>query len=322
MRTEAGIAVASLVALALAGRAAPSPALLDPRRLTASTVEEGDFPKRMVDPGGREVVLRARPGRVVSRALVADELLLELAPPERLAALTYLVDDATMSLAAGKAPPSIRRTGGGLEELLSLEPDLVVVAEFSEGSTTAQLLSAGVPVLRLGNAGSFEAVFDDLRNVGAALGASVEARRTIEQMQGRIEQVQRQVAGRPRPRALYLSGGQYTAGPGTLTHQSLTLAGGHNAAAELGLSGAFPLPVEQLVALAPEVVLLASPEPSARLARPSDLPPNIPWAELPAARHHRIYLVPAAWSGAISHHAIRALEAFAALLHAPPQGPP
>ena len=319
MKAEVILVSLALGALGLAGRSASlPPAFLDPRLLSASVIEEGPFPKRMIDPAGRATVLPAPPRRVVSRALVADEFLLELLPPERISGLTYLIDDGSVSPGAGRVPASIRRTRGGLEEVLSLEPDLVVVAEYSEGGITAQLLGAGLPVLRLGSYSCFEDIFADLRRLGAALGEDGAARAAIRRIQGRIDAVRERVAGRPRPRLLFLSGGGYTAGAGTLTDECISLAGAHNEARALGIRGTAPLPVEQIVALAPEIVVLSSPGPHPRRAGPGDLPPGIPWEVIPAAINGRVFLVPAAWAGTVSHHAVRALEAFAELVHGIP----
>src|SRR5688572_22379603 len=53
-------------------------------------VEGDQFPKTLVDSYGQRIVLQQPPQRIVSAMLASDEILLDLIPPERLAAVTRL----------------------------------------------------------------------------------------------------------------------------------------------------------------------------------------------------------------------------------------
>jgi len=321
MRSVVTVVLVTSSLLGLTARAASiPPALVDERLLAASLVPEGPFPKVMLDPLGNAVTLRDAPRRVVSRALVADELLLEVARPEQLVGLTYLIDDPSVSPLAEHVPDRIRRTRGGIEEVLALEPDLVVVADYSEGAVTAQLLTTNAHVLRLGSYASFADVVADFRRLGAALGEEDRARAATNRLEGRIRAVEQRAGRGAQRRVLYLSSGSYTAGKGTLTDECIRRAGASNVARELGIEGTSPVSVERIVALAPEIVLIGSRGTAMRRAAPPERPDGIPWEVLPATQSDNVYLVPAAWFGTVSHHAVLALEAIATIVDGAPGG--
>ena len=308
--------VLAVVSLAL-GTSVRS-AQLDPRAMCASQVSAGPFPKEMLDPLRAPVRLPRPPMRIASKALVADELLEAVVPVERIAALTNLIDDESVTVLAGRVPASVRRTGGGVEELLALAPDLVVVAEFTEGAATAQLVSAGAPVLRLAVADGFEAVRVALRSVGAATGCEERAGRVIDDLDARIAAVRSRSKGRLASRVLFLMGGRYGAGEGTIVDEAIDAAGGLNVARELGVRGVAPIAVEQIVATQPDVVLVSASTERVRPATEADLDPSVPWRVLEAMRGGRVFAVPSTWFGSISHQAVRAVEAVDEILAALP----
>ena len=113
---------AALLATGAWTAALPPPAIAE-GTLARSTVGGGAYPKDLLDPLGQHVLLRAPPRRIVSVALSGDEILLELVPPERLAGLTYLIDDPTTTPSHALAPASAARvTEENPEALLALQP--------------------------------------------------------------------------------------------------------------------------------------------------------------------------------------------------------
>ena len=81
--------------------------LLGARPFHATRVVGQDFPKRLVDPSGIPQTLAAPPNRILSGVLASDEILTALVPPERLVAVTYLVDEPGLSDVAKLLPPDL-----------------------------------------------------------------------------------------------------------------------------------------------------------------------------------------------------------------------
>jgi len=196
------------------------------------------------------------PSRVVSLAPSVTEIVYGLGQGERLVGVCAQCDYPE---AAARLP----RVGGYLspsvEAVLGVRPDLVLVVP-SPGNREAvrALERAGIRVLVTADRtlddlwAAITAIAEalDVPDRGAAMRASVRAQ---------LDSVRTRVAGLPSKRVLLVVGHRplIVAGGGTLQDELLRVAGGVNVAADAG--AAFPqVPVELVVARAPEVILDAA----------------------------------------------------------------
>ena len=99
----------------------------------------------------------ARPRRIVSINLCTDQLLLDLVPAERIAALSHLATDASVS-ATPEHAAGLPITHGGAEEVMALDPDLVVTVEYSTPASVAMLRRMGKRVVVLPLASDFDGI--------------------------------------------------------------------------------------------------------------------------------------------------------------------
>lgn len=294
----------------------PSLQLVAGGRLGGTEVIGTAFPKRLIDPIGREHVLDAPPQRVVSAILAGDEMLAALVPVERVAGVTFLVDDAGISNVTGHYPQTIPRIHAKIEELLALEPDLVLVATHSDAIAVRLLLGAGVPVARFAAFDGFEEVAENILTLGEMLGEPQRARSVVVALRQRIAAVRRRVAGRPRPRVLYYGLGGSTGGPGSLMDEMIELAGGYNLVRDTGMTGYRRLNVELAVALQPEAVIVSDWSGGGGAPSAAELLRTDPaWRQVPAIRHDRVYALPATWVTSGSQFRVAGVEALARLLH-------
>src|SRR5262245_20537950 len=74
------------------------------------------------------------PRRIVSLDLCTDQMLVELVPRDRIAAVTHLAADPTVSAIPEKAR-GILITHGDAEDVLRLDPDLILAGPFGVRST-------------------------------------------------------------------------------------------------------------------------------------------------------------------------------------------
>lgn len=194
-----------------------------------------------------------RPQRIVSLNLCTDQILLQLVGRERIAALSFLsqdpYSDALYEQARGL--PTVR---GHAEEVLKLEPDLVLVGSFTTRHTTALLRRFGIPVLAIPGANSFEDVASELRSVAAAVGEVERGETLLRQFDARRAELAA-THRNPRPVGMQFTSGGYSAGSGTLNHDILRAAGHDNGAALGGLAGYGQVPLERLIEQRPAVIL-------------------------------------------------------------------
>lgn len=282
--------------------------------LLTTRVEGDAFPKRLVDPIGRELVIAEPPRRIASAVLAGDEMLAALVAPERVVSVTFYADNPSISAAAGAFPAGIYRNHGQVEELLARQPDLAVVAGYSNAATVRLLLRSGIAVVRLAKADSFSAIGSAIRTLGAALGEPGRAEALVAQMDARIDAVRLRVTGLTAPRVLYYALGGFTAGEGSLVDEMITLAGGHNVVRDAGVSAHGRISAELAIALQPDVLLVsgwqAGQAPAAALLARQPV-----WRQLPAIRDGRVHAVRGAWLSSVSQDSVRGVEVIASLLH-------
>jgi iron complex transport system substrate-binding protein len=256
-------------------------------------------------------------GRVVSAALLSDELLLELLPRDRLAGVSYVVDWKQSTPAFGRFPASIPRVSGASEELLLLAPSAVIVSDYTSGATEAQLASAGVCVLRLRAPRTFEDLIAQTEELGAVTETLPAARELTRSMRKRLAKLDRLPRLAGRRRALLVQD-PYAYGPRTIQNDCLRRAGLENALEPGKFSPTPQLGLEVLTSLDPELVFLATDTDEPRPLRPERRPHGAGWAHLGALTRGAAFEIPTAWMASISHHALEACEAYARLAGTPP----
>jgi len=194
---------------------------------------------------------------IVSLNPCADAILAEIAPPHQLLAIShYSHDPASSSMPAAQAA-QYPATGGTAEEVLALAPQVVVADAFLAPATRAALERGGVRVEQVGIAGTLADSLAQIRQLGALTGEPERA----ERLATRIETAWHNAAytGPQIDTLLWQSGG-IVPGEAALVATMLDHTGFalHSAARGLG-QGAY-LPLEQVLADPPQLVLAAGDE--------------------------------------------------------------
>lgn len=193
--------------------------------------------------------------RIVSLSLCTDQLLLMLVPPERIAALTYLAPDPNYSY-LWKRAQGLTLHHGLVEEILPLQPDLIVDNRYTTGSTQSLLKQLGHPVRVFDSPTTLAGVEQVTRAMGAAVGERAKAEEIISKMRQDIALARQRVAALPLQRAVSYGPNGYSAGFHTLKQEAFRIAGYTNIGAELGINYYGNLSVEQLVASKPDAIVL------------------------------------------------------------------
>lgn len=190
--------------------------------------------------------------RIASINLCADQLLLTLADTHQIVALTTLSQQPGGSR-YWQAAANYPTTRGHAEDILPLEPDLVIAGAYTSTYTIALLRAAGLRVEQLPIADSLAQVFENIRQVGTWLDREPRTQALIDTLQQRLDALPAPPAVRPRA-ALYDPNG-YTAGNATLRGEQLERAGWHNVAADAGIEHYGSLSLEMLLALQPDAII-------------------------------------------------------------------
>lgn len=149
---------------------------------------------------------RDAPQRIVSLNLCTDQILLQLVGRERIVALSFLSQDPFSSVLHEQAQ-GLPVAYGSAEEVLTLEPDLVLVGTYTTRHTTALLRRFGIPVVAVPGAQSFAEVKEEIRTVARAVGEVGRGEVIIARFEARLAQMQAG-HGATRPVATqYRSGG-------------------------------------------------------------------------------------------------------------------
>lgn len=207
---------------------------------------DGVVPGASVDPGESAA---ARPRRIISLDYCADQFVLALADREAILRLSPdATDDYSYLRAQARGLPTVRPRA---EDVLVLQPD-VVVRSYGGGPNVRRFLeSAGVRVVQIGWASGIDAVRRNLRDVAGELGAARRGRALLEDMDRRLAAIAARRGDAPRRKVLYMTPAGVTAGPGTLVHELLEAAGLANFEQRPGWHS---IPLERLAYERPDLV--------------------------------------------------------------------
>lgn len=193
---------------------------------------------------------------IVSLNPCSDAILAEIAPANLLAISHYSHDSRASSMnmeTAGNFPA----TGGTVEEVLALDPDVVVASTFMAPATRAAFDDLGIRVEPVGIAASLEDSVTQVRRLADMAGA----RDRGEALVARMQQAWAGAAGTGEgvQTVLWQPGG-IVPGEGALVSRMLQQAGLVNLSAARGMGQADYLPLESMLADPPELLLVAGRE--------------------------------------------------------------
>jgi iron complex transport system substrate-binding protein len=294
-----GLVVGAVPATALpAGSPAAGPA--------DATQQQCSFPVTVTDGTGAEVTVDDRPERIVALQASTAQTMWEIGARERVVGIP--VRDYTSYLNGSESKTDVL-TGDGsavdVEQVVALEPDLVVAPEIVPNATVEQLRSAGLTVYKSGLDDSIESIYEKTDRYGRLVGSCAEADAVAEETRSTVEEVRSAVEGREAPRTLYYFY-NFTAGEGTFIHEILETAGADNIAANANISGFQPLNREVVAERNPQWLIHPSDAP---------LPTGEPFTGTVALQQNRTLSVNANYMNQAAPRFVVALQRIAETLH-------
>lgn len=255
------------------------------------------------------------PLRVVSQTVGSDELLLAVAAPEQIAALSHIAGEKDYSAVADEALKYPHIARGDAETILKFRPDLVLVADYSRGELVAQLRRAGVELMVFDQYATMEDAYANLRRLAERLGGDAPARAeaVVADVERRLAELERRLEGAKPVKVIAPSTYGVIGGAETTFQDMCDHAAADNLANTLGgLVGHAPIPRERMLTWPVEVVVLpgenveTAVEPYLRLT---------PFQFMDAVKERRVALVESYMFSSVTHYRIDGYERLAKELH-------
>lgn len=191
--------------------------------------------------------------RVVSINPCVDAVLMRVAQPEQILAISHYSQDPQATSISLDLARRFRITSGTAEEVVALAPDLVMSGPHVAPSTIFALERMHIRIVKFAVAESIAESEKQIRTIAAAVGAPERGEAVITLIDDAV------AAARPpnqrRVSALIWQGGGMVPGKGTLADQLLQVTGYRNLSVEYGLRRWDVLPLEYLLGMPPQVVL-------------------------------------------------------------------
>lgn len=267
------------------------------------------FPRTVVDGIGQEIYLAEPPRRIVSTGLAMDNILLEVTDPERVVGVTRFAADPAYSYVLDRIHPHMTLIDQlNAEQVLALNPDIVLVTVWNDPDAVHQLRDLGVALYTFAAFATVEDALDNIARIGEITGDEERAQALIDEFYRRYGEIAFRIAGKERPAVLLWDDWGTTVGPGSSAHDIIELAGGRNVAAEHGITGWQTIDAEAVIRMNPDVIITPyDPAFAERLKNDPVL------ASVKAVQDGRVYFVD--HMEALNHHFILAIETLARILH-------
>ena len=214
----------------------------------------------VTDDTGVTLQFTEKPKRIVSYSISTDEILMALVEPERIAALSRLVDDPGVSSIVQEAKKIPNRVQGqSVEGVLAFKPDLVIIPDFHPPEMLQSARELGLKVYIYKTPSNVEGVKRSIRQLAALTGEKEKGEEVIAKMDAKINKVQQRIATIPkdkRKRVIQLrSEGAFYA-PDNSFGDVCRYAGVSDATLELHYPSAMEITQEKIVELNPDIIFV------------------------------------------------------------------
>lgn len=189
---------------------------------------------------------------VASINLCADQLVLLLADKDQIRSLSNLSHEEAGSFyfeTAREYPVN----EGHAEQILGLQPDIVIVGQYSSQHTVAMLQEVGLNIETLPIANNVETVFQNILHVAEWVGHPQRGVDLVDELRQKLAAIQPQAGSKPIAAVFDPNG--YTSGKLSLRGEIMETAGFQNAASLAGIESYGKLSLEAIIALQPDALI-------------------------------------------------------------------
>ena len=196
---------------------------------------------------------------IVSLTLSGDEMLLGLVPENRIAGLSGKInEDKEISNIVDKAK-KFPKVEGNEEVLMSLEPDLIIVADWLSKRITNIGAITGAKVYFYKTSNSYEEQKKLIRDLANLVEEKENGEKLIKNMDDRLKALQNKITKNykgAKPRILMYTSFGTTSGKNTTFSDMVKLINGVNVVAEAGIDGFKDISKEKVIELNPDIIIV------------------------------------------------------------------
>ena len=196
---------------------------------------------------------------IVSLTLSGDEMLLGLVPENRIAGLSGKInEDKEISNIVDKAK-KFPKVEGNEEVLMSLEPDLIIVADWLSKRITDIGAITGAKVYFYKTPNSYEEQKKLIRDLANLVEEKENGEKLIKNMDDRLKALQNKITKNykgTKPRILMYTSFGTTSGKNTTFSDMVKLINGVNVVAEAGIDGFKDISKEKVIELNPDIIIV------------------------------------------------------------------
>jgi iron complex transport system substrate-binding protein len=196
----------------------------------------------------------ARPQRIVSLNLCADQLLVSLADKDQIAGLTRNADDPEMSAVAAKLG-NLPMLGNAAEEILDIHPDLVIGMPTRRSAALGALQDQDYPSLDLKTAHNLDDIYTSIAATAQAIGYADRGVQMVADIRQQLADIG--TVGQGRVAAYYQRRGFMT-GTGTLIDDLMIRSNLVNLATKIGKPSLAQVSLEEMVDAKPDFIIMES----------------------------------------------------------------
>ena len=196
---------------------------------------------------------------IVSLTLSGDEMLLGLVPENRIAGLSGKInEDKEISNIVDKAK-KFPKVEGNEEVLMSLEPDLIIVADWLSKRITDIGAITGAKVYFYKTPNSYEEQKKLIRDLANLVEEKENGEKLIKNMDDRLKALQNKITKNykgAKPRILMYTSFGTTSGKNTTFNDMVKLINGVNVVAEAGIDRFKDISKEKVIELNPDIIIV------------------------------------------------------------------
>ncbi len=198
--------------------------------------------------------LFAYPQKIVSINACTDQILMLLADRKQIASLSQYATQPEISAMADEAL-GIPQNHGLAEEIMMLNPDLILASSFGSRPTILLLKSLGYKIVEVPYASTFEDIRLNITTIAKAIDKVEQGKQLIANFDQRLLAIAKKLTN-PSPIAVFYRESSYTTGDNTLANAILEAAGIINFATKLGISGSGYLSLEALITHHSDIIIM------------------------------------------------------------------
>ena len=195
----------------------------------------------------------AVPLRIVSMNPCVDTILMEVARPAQIAAISHYSHDPRATSVPLQWAKQYRAVSGAGEDVIAAEPDLVIAGPHVSIQTIAALTRLGIPLMQVAVPETVDESKQQISDIAMRIGQPQSGAMLNARIDVALNAASTDARAVP---ALIWQGSGLVPGKGTLADELLTRTGFHNVSGTLGLKKWDVVSLERLLS-APPVVLLA-----------------------------------------------------------------